>query len=181
MIRANTCPYCGAAYGLAWGGCAAACHTGRAAAALVADAAAGDPGEGDERGRRVLVVGEAPSQAYGGRPLWGDAGRRFSAMAGVPWRDLVDVIEGVNLLDAWPGPAAGGGSALPPAVARGRPNSSTSPGRRNTRPPRCCGGLTRTRTLSRSGWRASTTPRWASSSRSSRRAVAPTRPGGARV
>lgn len=67
--------------------------------------------------RRLLVVGEAPSAQYGGRPLQGDTGRRLAALAGVGHGQLLAAVDAVNLFDAWPGPE-NHGSAFPVREAR---------------------------------------------------------------
>ena len=48
MIRSNTCPYCGARYGIAWAGCERNCRDMQRHAALVQAAIDADLREEDE-------------------------------------------------------------------------------------------------------------------------------------
>ena len=47
-IKADTCPYCGAPYTVAFGGCGNKCAASVMAAKLIRSAAEGDPGELNE-------------------------------------------------------------------------------------------------------------------------------------
>lgn len=66
---------------------------------------------------RALIVGEAPARTTVGRPAFhGPTGRKIAALAGIA--DVRDGFDAVNLLDRWPGPSVGKGSAFPLDRAR---------------------------------------------------------------
>lgn len=80
---------------------------------------------------RPLIVGEAPSRATdGGPPLSGRSGARLAAMLGLRPEDLAARFELANLLERWPGPARGGGSAFHAAEAASAAASLDLEGRR---------------------------------------------------
>lgn len=66
---------------------------------------------------KPVLIGEAPARTTVGRPPFhGRSAARLARLAGVD--DLRDAFELANLLDRWPGPERGKGSAFPLALAR---------------------------------------------------------------
>ena len=67
---------------------------------------------------KPLVVGQAPSRATDGRPPFsGRTGANLASLLGVPHRELLRLVDVVNLLPRWPG-KAGRGDRFPIAEAR---------------------------------------------------------------
>lgn len=69
---------------------------------------------------RIILVGRAPSRTSDpARPLAGSqSGRRLLSLSGLQGGQFWRAFEAVNLLDRWPGPAAGAGDRFPLAEAR---------------------------------------------------------------